>query len=88
MMGVAKLVQCKWPRYMVRAACNYDGCSQVSAVQVAKIHGEGKHVIMMGVAKLVQCKWPRYMVRAACNYDGCSQVSAVQVAKIHGEGSM
>ena len=33
MMGVAKLVQCKWPRYMVRAACNYDGCSQVRAVQ-------------------------------------------------------
>ena len=41
MMGVAKLVQCKWPRYMVRAACNYDGCSQVSAVQVAKLQGEG-----------------------------------------------
>ena len=29
MMGVAKLVQCKWPRYMVRAACNYDGCSKL-----------------------------------------------------------
>ena len=41
MIGVAKLVQWKWPRYMVRAACSYDGCSQVSAVEVAKIHGEG-----------------------------------------------
>ena len=37
----AKLVQWKWLRYMVRAACSYDGCSQVSAEEVAKIHGEG-----------------------------------------------